>query len=91
MQSEEKFDQVKVRQWVCSIAPGIYEAARAHPSNGIQSHSEAIVFLHPPPAPVRGAPWEMCMRDCVADLILVTKTLERRLKLVFRKTNWLHM
>lgn len=43
-------------------------------SDGLQ------VFL----PPIRGAPWEMCMRDCFVDL-LVTKTLERRLKLVLGK------
>lgn len=94
MQSEEKFDQVKVRQWVCSIAPGIYEAICSCPpfkwnTKPLWSHRFPLVMgfkcFYTTPLPVRGAPWETCMRDCVVDLILVTKTLERRLKLVLGK------
>lgn len=46
------------------------------------SSSDGLQMFLPP---IRGALWEMCMRDCFVDLLLVTKTLERRLKLVLGK------
>lgn len=89
MQSEEKVDQVKVRQWVCTIAPGIYEAIRSCPpfkwnTKALWNHRFPLVMGFKS-FYVRGAPWEMCMRDCLVDLLLVTKTLQRRLKLALGK------